>query len=177
MNAPAHALPDIHPAPAPDWLSPLYSQPTPLTDVLVMWSEFEGEDYTVDVAYRKPDGRWILSGSDPELIIMPAGWLPLPKTPPRPVHWPAPPATQNTHILDLLDTAWAAADALARDGYTVLSVTVAGSRPVICIQHCDLCNQLHGSWFRREPGTDGVTVTWQADVLGAQVQWQTRGVQ
>lgn len=84
---------------------------------------------------------------------------------------------QNTHILDQLDSAWAAVDALVRDGFTVLSVVINGRQPVICIQACARCDLLNGKWFRVEPARDGNLVSWQATILGAQVQWRSGGEQ
>lgn len=56
--------------------------PEPLTDVLVVWSDARFDaDATVDIGYRKPDGRWVLTGTEPEKVIMPTHWMPLPPLP------------------------------------------------------------------------------------------------
>lgn len=54
--------------------------PEPLHDVLVCHVMAGGEP-AVDIGYRKPDGRWVLTGSDPEREIAPSHWMALPAPP------------------------------------------------------------------------------------------------
>lgn len=65
--------------PEVDWHDPAERVPEPLHDVLVIWSAL-GDDMELvrDMAYRRLDGQWVLTGSDPELIIRPWAWTPLP---------------------------------------------------------------------------------------------------
>lgn len=64
-----------------EWTDVRAVLPEPLHDVLVAWSALDGEEPTVDIAYRKPDGRWVLMGSDPEQVIEPSHWMALPAVP------------------------------------------------------------------------------------------------
>lgn len=48
--------------------------PETLHDVLITYSD--GGPHAVDIAYRRRDGTWVLSGSD--LVIQPIAWMPLP---------------------------------------------------------------------------------------------------
>lgn len=51
--------------------------PAPLTDVLVYPTY---DQPLVDMAYRKPDGRWVLSGSH-DLPAQVTHWRPMPAPP------------------------------------------------------------------------------------------------
>lgn len=51
--------------------------PEPLHDVLVVWM-CDGE-LSVDLAFRKPDGRWVMTHT--ELEVEPLYWSPLPALP------------------------------------------------------------------------------------------------
>lgn len=63
------------------WITTDEALPAPLADVLVYPSH---DIPAVDMAYRKPDGRWVLSGSH-GLPVQVTHWRPL----------PAPPATRE----------------------------------------------------------------------------------
>jgi len=47
------------------WVPVESDVPPPLVDVLVVHELFEGQ-HTTDFAYRKRDGQWVLTGSDPD---------------------------------------------------------------------------------------------------------------
>lgn len=64
-----------------EWTDVRVSLPEPLHDVLVVWSPLTGEEPSVDIAYRLPDGRWVLTGSDPEQVIEPSYWMARPAAP------------------------------------------------------------------------------------------------
>ncbi|WP_322521180.1 DUF551 domain-containing protein [Guyparkeria halophila] len=51
--------------------------PAPLTDVLVYPTH---DQPAVDMAYRKPDGRWVLSGFM-NVVVQVTHWRPLPAPP------------------------------------------------------------------------------------------------
>lgn len=57
------------------WISVSTCLPEPLHDVLVTYRLGDDEP-TVDIAFRKPDGHWVITGS--ELTIHPTDWMPLP---------------------------------------------------------------------------------------------------
>lgn len=82
---------------------------------------------------------------------------------------------QNEHMKAKLDEATACLKALIRHGYTVLRIELEGPRPVVWIQGCTQCDKLIGSWYRIEGTPQGRRYTWQANVLGSRVQWQTQG--
>lgn len=68
----------VTPLPTPvDWIAIHEKQPEPLHDVLAVWT-FDGET-SVDVAYRKPDGQWVMTYT--ELPIEPSLWAPMPAIP------------------------------------------------------------------------------------------------
>lgn len=54
--------------------------PEPLVDVWVCYS-YLGDDEDVAQAYLKPDGRWVLTGSDPDRVIRPTHWMAQPLPP------------------------------------------------------------------------------------------------
>lgn len=64
----------------PCWQRVDESLPEELRDVLVVWAD-DGYARTVDIAYRKPSGEWVLMGSEPEQVITPTHWMPLPALP------------------------------------------------------------------------------------------------
>ena len=55
--------------------------PVALEDVLVVWQPSPDEPSAIDMAYRTPDGRWSITGSDPDLEIEPSHWMALPALP------------------------------------------------------------------------------------------------
>lgn len=61
------------------WHSVQDCLPEPLHDVFVCYGHVD-EEQEIDLAYRKPDGRWVLTGSDPDRVIHPTDWManPLP---------------------------------------------------------------------------------------------------
>jgi hypothetical protein len=64
------------------WRWPDESRPEPHEDVLVITRT--GCLYDVpsrDLAYRKRDGTWALTGTDPERVIEPLCWMPMPAMP------------------------------------------------------------------------------------------------
>lgn len=64
------------------WRWPDESQPDPLEDVLVITcTGCLGDAPARDQAYRRKDGRWVLTGSDPEIVIVPLCWMPMPEIP------------------------------------------------------------------------------------------------
>lgn len=68
----------VTPLPTPvDWIAIHEKQPEPLHDVLAVWT-FDGET-SVDVAYCKPDGQWVMTYT--ELPIEPSLWAPMPAIP------------------------------------------------------------------------------------------------
>lgn len=68
----------VTPLPTPvDWIAIHEKQPEPLHDVLAVWT-FDGET-SVDVAYRKPNGQWVMTYT--ELPIEPSLWAPMPAIP------------------------------------------------------------------------------------------------
>jgi len=62
------------------WIPVSGRVPEPLRDVLVAYTGIGGEP-AVDIAYRKPDGCWVVSGSDPEIEVTPGWWMALPQPP------------------------------------------------------------------------------------------------
>lgn len=62
------------------WVNVNDRLPPPLVDVLVAYEMSPGT-HTVDQAYRKRDGRWVLTGSEPEDVIAPSHWMEVPALP------------------------------------------------------------------------------------------------
>lgn len=62
------------------WVPVESDVPPPLVDVLVVHELFEGQ-HTTDFAYRKRDGQWVLTGSDPDQEIQPSHWMHVPALP------------------------------------------------------------------------------------------------
>lgn len=60
-----------------EWITTRKVVPEPLHDVLVVWM-CDGE-LSVDLAFRKPDGRWVMTHT--ELEVEPLYWSPLPALP------------------------------------------------------------------------------------------------
>lgn len=67
----------------PVWIAVGKALPAPQLDVLVHYClAWESEECgTIDLAYRKLDGRWVLTGEEPEIEIRPTHWMPLPPPP------------------------------------------------------------------------------------------------
>lgn len=63
-----------------NWNDVDHCLPEPLVDVWVCYS-YLGDDVDVAQAYRKPDGRWVLTGSDPDRVIHPTHWMAQPLPP------------------------------------------------------------------------------------------------
>lgn len=57
--------------------------PEPLHDVLVAYPDLSGGP-TIDMAYRTRDGRWVITGTDPDLTVEPTHWMALPAPPEMP---------------------------------------------------------------------------------------------
>lgn len=56
--------------------------PDPLEDVLVVTRTGCLDDVPArDQAYRRKDGTWVLTGSDPEIVIEPLCWTHMPEIP------------------------------------------------------------------------------------------------
>lgn len=68
---------------APAWIAVGEALPAPQIDVLVHhYFAWEAEDCaSIDLGYRKRDGRWVLTGSEPDIEIRPTHWMPLPPPP------------------------------------------------------------------------------------------------
>lgn len=62
------------------WVDVTLCLPVPLHDVLAAWRNDDG-DPSVDVAYRRANGEWVLTGSDPDVLIQPTHWMALPEVP------------------------------------------------------------------------------------------------
>ena len=62
------------------WHSVQDCLPEPLTDVWVCYGHVD-EDQAIGLAFRKPDGRWVLTGSDPDWVIHPSHWMATPLPP------------------------------------------------------------------------------------------------
>ncbi len=58
------------------WIPVTERLPEPLTDVLVSWETSIGDEPTVDMAFIRPDGKWMVTGF--EFCIKPTHWMPLP---------------------------------------------------------------------------------------------------
>jgi nucleotide-binding universal stress UspA family protein len=68
--------------PEVEWHDPAERVPETLHDVVVIWSALGDDmDLVLDMAYRRNDGQWVLTGSEPDLIIRPWAWTPLPAPP------------------------------------------------------------------------------------------------
>lgn len=64
------------------WRWPDESPPDPLEDVLVVTRTGCLDDAPArDQAYRRRDGSWVLTGSDPEIVIVPLCWMYPPEIP------------------------------------------------------------------------------------------------
>lgn len=64
------------------WCWPDESPPEPLEDVLVVTCTGCLDNAPArDQAYRRRDGSWVLTGSDPEIVIVPLCWMHLPEIP------------------------------------------------------------------------------------------------
>lgn len=61
------------------WVQVESEVPPPLVDVLVVYELFEGQ-HTTDFAYRKRNGRWVLTGSH-DREIQPSHWMHVPALP------------------------------------------------------------------------------------------------
>jgi hypothetical protein len=61
------------------WIESKTKVPEPLLDILVAYV-FDGES-TIDMAFRRDNGRWFLTGSEPLIEIHPTHWMPLPELP------------------------------------------------------------------------------------------------
>lgn len=55
--------------------------PMPLEDVLVVNSGQAGDKPDIDMAYLRTNAEWVLTGSDPLIVIKPSHWMPLPLLP------------------------------------------------------------------------------------------------
>jgi len=62
------------------WHSVQDCLPEPLVDVWVCYTHRDAEQ-DIAQAYRKPDGRWVLTGSDPDIAIHPSHWMAQPLPP------------------------------------------------------------------------------------------------
>lgn len=62
------------------WVSVNDRLPAPLVDVLVVYPVLP-DIHTVGQGYRKRDGRWVLTGADPEDVIAPSHWMDVPALP------------------------------------------------------------------------------------------------
>jgi len=60
------------------WIGVRGIVPAPLTDVLVAVPKIAVGGSIVDMGYRRSDGRWVLSNSDPQLFVEVTHWMPLP---------------------------------------------------------------------------------------------------
>jgi len=62
------------------WTAVVDALPEPLHDVLVVWpDELCADEETIDIAYRRQCGDWVLMGD--EFRIEPSHWMPLPAAP------------------------------------------------------------------------------------------------
>lgn len=83
-------------------------------------------------------------------------------------------ADQNHHILSSLALAHRCAEELAEAGFTVLSTQIEGRNPVVWIQSCARCEQLHGATMIRRHGRMGRETVMVANLHGCQVMWVVR---
>jgi len=79
---------------------------------------------------------------------------------------------QNKHVLDNVAKAYQAALALANDGFTVLDVKVGQRNPIIEIQPCRQCRQLHGALRMIDNTGPHRCDVYAARYRGAQVEWR-----
>jgi hypothetical protein len=87
----------------------------------------------------------------------------------------AQPVTQthidNARVLDSLRAAMRAAEALARDGFTVCGADVGGRNPIVWVRHTPECDDLPSGICVMLPGGD---VVMASSVHEVQVQWMQR---
>lgn len=80
---------------------------------------------------------------------------------------------QNEHMQHCTVLVGDAVDKLVEHGFTILSITIRDSKPVIAIHACRLCSAFQGQYHRITATPGGKLYTFQADYHGCQVQWQT----
>lgn len=61
------------------WIKTETDLPEPLLDVLVV-IDFDGDPF-VDMGFRRANGEWFLTGTEPLLSIKPTHWMHVPELP------------------------------------------------------------------------------------------------
>ena len=82
---------------------------------------------------------------------------------------------QNENMITNLATAYTAVLDLVQQGFTVLSVKLQGSKPIILIQNIPQCTLLKGASAVTRNGLHGREVKKVTLVKKAQVEWIERG--
>lgn len=79
---------------------------------------------------------------------------------------------QNTHVRASLDRVQRCADALMRDGFTVLGIEIKNRNPIIWIQPSARCARLSGEMMIRSCNIRGHEHVMVALIEGCQAQWR-----